>query len=277
MRQPGQLDIRPSDIVLDVGSGQDPHPRANILCDKFVADSTERACGAGLLVDRPIVLADATSMPFPDGSFDFVFCSHLLEHMDDPAALLQELQRVGRRGYIETPSKVYEKLWGWDFHRWFVTVVDGRLLIESKDESIFDEDLNSWFSRQIEKPTVWRFFMKRLTTMGLLSTLVWDGDIAYEIKGEVVSDSSFLEASTPPSELDLPSIAQDASAASAAGEVKRKLASLSRRRSEGGATRLMQSLVCPEDRTTLKREGQAWVCSSCDRRFPVAGEVHLFV
>ena len=42
---------------------------------------------------------DATrSFPFPDGVFDFVYCSSVIEHLVDPTVLLPEARRVLRPG-----------------------------------------------------------------------------------------------------------------------------------------------------------------------------------
>ena len=46
--------------------------------------------------------------PFPDKTFDFVVCSHLLEDVRDPITVCRELCRVGKAGYIETPSRIRE-------------------------------------------------------------------------------------------------------------------------------------------------------------------------
>lgn len=40
------------------------------------------------------VEADLTSLPFPDSSFDVVICSHVLEHITDDRAAMQEIRRV---------------------------------------------------------------------------------------------------------------------------------------------------------------------------------------
>ncbi len=45
-----------------------------------------------------LIHADAGDLPFPDGSFDGVFCSNLLEHARDTAAIVDEIARVLRRG-----------------------------------------------------------------------------------------------------------------------------------------------------------------------------------
>ena len=46
--------------------------------------------------DRPDVAADLKSLPYPDDAFDAVFCSQVLEHEREPAALLAELHRVSK-------------------------------------------------------------------------------------------------------------------------------------------------------------------------------------
>ena len=41
---------------------------------------------------------DATTLPFPDASFDLVFCRYLLLHMTDPMRVVREMMRVVRPG-----------------------------------------------------------------------------------------------------------------------------------------------------------------------------------
>jgi ubiquinone/menaquinone biosynthesis C-methylase UbiE len=40
------------------------------------------------------VHADLTDLPIPDGTFDFVYASHVLEHVKDDRAALAEIRRV---------------------------------------------------------------------------------------------------------------------------------------------------------------------------------------
>ena len=43
------------------------------------------------------------SLPFEDGEFESVLCSHTIEHVDDPERFYAELQRVGRSVTLVVP------------------------------------------------------------------------------------------------------------------------------------------------------------------------------
>jgi SAM-dependent methyltransferase len=48
--------------------------------------------------DAEFVVFDGVRLPFPDGSFDAVYCKQVLEHVRSPAPLLAEVSRVLRPG-----------------------------------------------------------------------------------------------------------------------------------------------------------------------------------
>jgi len=98
-----KLNINKNVIVLDVGSGYRPCVRADILIDKFLSDTRERRRIA-LIDDRPFIKADACLLSFQDNSLEYIYCSHVLEHVFDPARVMNEFKRVARKGYIETRS-----------------------------------------------------------------------------------------------------------------------------------------------------------------------------
>lgn len=82
--------------------------------------------------------------PFPDKHFDFVICSHTLEDVRDPIRVCEEISRVGKAGYIETPSPLLELTWGRDksswvgycHHRWLVSVENDALVFRFKPHLI---------------------------------------------------------------------------------------------------------------------------------------------
>ena len=86
-------------LVLDVGSGNSPHPRADVLVDRYVTRRTShRFGGAAFLRDRPSVCGDIASLPFADKSFSFAIARHVIEHLDaaDAARALTELSRIAQ-------------------------------------------------------------------------------------------------------------------------------------------------------------------------------------
>jgi len=53
---------------------------------------------ADLTMPRAMVRMDLTIIPYPDHSFDAIYCSHVLEHIPDDRAAMKELLRVLRPG-----------------------------------------------------------------------------------------------------------------------------------------------------------------------------------
>lgn len=134
-----RLGYRPTDLVLDVGSGNRPHPRADLLCDLLVADDGER--GGALVVDRPLVGGALERLPFKDGAFGYAHAAHILEHVADPLAAVRELTRVARAGYVETPAEFGGKLLDMPFHRWYVRQEGQGLVFTGKDRGMHDDHL----------------------------------------------------------------------------------------------------------------------------------------
>lgn len=69
-------------LVLEVGAGGNPYPRANVLLDAM--ESTIERNEYNLIKDRPLVLGLCEELPFKDKAFDFIIASHVLEHTSDP-------------------------------------------------------------------------------------------------------------------------------------------------------------------------------------------------
>jgi len=121
--------IQQGEAVLDIGSGNHPFSLATHLADLKANDNFDRG-GAVLIKDhRPFYAINIEAMPFQDKEFDFVYCSHVLEHVVDPIAACREIIRIGKRGYIETPTRASDMLYNFlHLHRWHVANVQNTLI-----------------------------------------------------------------------------------------------------------------------------------------------------
>ncbi len=146
--------------VLDVGSGNYPFPLATHLVDLHFENNFDRG-GAEIVKDsRPIYQADIEALPFGDKEFDFVYCSHVLEHVKDPKKACEELMRVGKRGYIETPTRTSDMLYNYSYlHRWYVNLAGNSLVfIEYSDRerqgtgsSFFVDQQRNLYKNEVKK------------------------------------------------------------------------------------------------------------------------------
>ena len=122
--------VKPNDLVLEVGSGNSPYFRSNVLCDAYI--DTDERFHTELIVDRPMVISQVENLPFKNKAFDFVIASHVLEHSPFPEKFLSELQRVAKAGYIEVPDAFMERLTNYTFHRMEISNENNKLIIKKK-------------------------------------------------------------------------------------------------------------------------------------------------
>jgi hypothetical protein len=166
----------PTGLVLEVGSGENPHPRADVLVDRYVSDNRER--GGNVLIDRPFVVADAHHLPFREGAFAYIICSHILEHMDDPQQFVRELEHSGTAGYIGCPSEIAERLFHWSFHRWYVNMLeDGTLVLHPREPQ---EPFGELFDYLYEYNAVYYFFQRSMPHLFWVEQ-EWQGSIKLQV------------------------------------------------------------------------------------------------
>ena len=142
------IPVDQASLVLDVGSGDKPHWRADVLLDRFPGHEHggQRSGASSARVDRPLFDADAADMPFADKVFDYVICSHVLEHVERPAAVVAELARVAKAGYIEVPEAASAKIVDFPSHLWWVTLDAGVLVFTAKSQPYFDADIDRYLT-----------------------------------------------------------------------------------------------------------------------------------
>jgi SAM-dependent methyltransferase len=170
-------------LVLDVGSGDKPHWRADVLLDCYIGEehSGQRSGSSAARVDRPLFDVDAAEMPFADKVFDYVICSHVLEHVEGPAAVIAELTRVAKAGYIEVPEAASAKIVDFPSHLWWVTLDDGVLVFTAKTEPYFDADIDRYLTTSGMRQPLADLLDKHLDHR--IIELPWQGTVQCRVDG----------------------------------------------------------------------------------------------
>lgn len=166
-------------VVLDIGGGAVPFPRADWVIDLLPYE--ER--GARLSAERFSAqtwiardICDREPYPFEDDEIDYVVCSHTLEDVRDPLWVCSEMNRVGRAGYVEVPSRLEEQSWGiqgpwagWAHHRWLIEEDDGALEFAFKSHVMHRRRTDHFpFG-----------FRDRLSRDERVLSLFWEGNFGY--------------------------------------------------------------------------------------------------
>jgi len=186
--------------VLDVGGWYQPFNLATHVIDLHRCES--RRLHEALDPEDEERFSEATwtvhdvcnsPWPFSDESFDFVVCSHLLEDVRDPISVCRELCRVGKAGYIETPSRIREIFCkerflfakyltgaipeiGFYQHRWFVEAEDNHLRFTAKTAALAASRRN-----YLTRADIGRKLTEAESGLGLF----WSGGFTFE---EVFAD-----------------------------------------------------------------------------------------
>lgn len=127
------LHINANDKVLEIGPGHNPSYRSNVIVEKFIDTNYHRCGDVKVYAHQTFIHADGENLPFHDKEFDYVICNQVLEHVEHPEKFILEICRVGKRGYIETPSFLGEYLFPKKSHKWAILDIDGKLIMYEKD------------------------------------------------------------------------------------------------------------------------------------------------
>ncbi len=249
--------------VLEIGSGHRPYPQSHVLVDKFL-DDRERE-GEIATSGRPLVVADLEKLPFKNGAFAFSICSHVLEHVADPARAIAELTRVSRAGYIETPSALFEMIEPHrEYHRWVVSRRGGGLLFRPKDrENLYRQRL---LNRLVQGNTGFMLFVA--ANQDLKKTILeWEGAVPLEFTDEPFHPDEQVDAARQSAGGALRNIA-----ARARDRAARKCApSLGRFRKHFDIEPLLR---CPNCAGDVSVETDRVECRSCGASRPREGNIY---
>ena len=100
--------LTPTTVLLDLGAG------AGIVPEMNFKDRVQRVCGVDpdpRVVDNPYLdegrVGFGEKIPYEDETFDLVVCDNVLEHLDRPSEVFNEVRRVlkpGGRFVAKTPN-----------------------------------------------------------------------------------------------------------------------------------------------------------------------------
>ncbi len=178
-------------MILDVGGWFKPDPRATHVIDLMPWETRGAQLNLSRLPNERFgkdtwyqtdFLNPHFRLPFSAKEFDIIICGQTIEDLSDPGPLLREMQRVGKRGAIECPSRATEQtigvsdrecqVPGYPHHHWIVEECSGELLLYSKQESGL-----GWETRTIPLAV-----FEELRSSGSVSdimTFKWDGQFAF--------------------------------------------------------------------------------------------------
>jgi len=176
--------IRPTDRVLEVGPGGSPFPRSDVLLEKVFEDNeahAQRGYANKLKSDKKIIFYHGERFPFEDNEFDYVICSHVLEHVpqNELNLFIQELSRVASKGYIEFPTAYYEVINYQDVHLWFMNYINNEIVFlhkEKNNSTFMDETLRKLFYSDAQNSLVFNRY-KELFFIGF----EWNKEIMYKV------------------------------------------------------------------------------------------------
>lgn len=239
--------------MLEVGGGQRPHPRADVVIDKYVANDFERAGEAPLDLSRPLIVGDGHALPLASGSVAYVIAAHVLEHATDPNAFANELGRIALAGYVQVPSRAAELTFEWPFHPWLIDCVGDCLSFEPKAgrHAPIGADFHRWFAQSPTFRLWWAAGRSRW-----LHTIHWTGCPSVTVTGAAEA------AATASIDLER-----------AEGTLRRA----SRGRDLGPPESVAPLLRCPVCGGGVAFRSERIACRECGRAYPVHAGVPILL
>ena len=162
--------------ILDIGCNIAPVEFAQTVADvqnfsKFYEEKNKK-----------FVLIKDKNLPFTNNQFDFVYASHVIEHVEDLSFFISELKRISRKGYIELPSILEDNLVlstnSSDDHKWMFKFddVEKVLLVEKKKQLI-----EPFITHGVLFDSLRKNFRS-----SLVLELYWENEINYELRNFTV-------------------------------------------------------------------------------------------
>lgn len=92
----------------------------NICCGKTDGGGINADIAKHKDLPHFVLIKDIYHLPFKDRQFNYVLCSHTIEHVDNPEKFYQELKRVGKHVVLVVPPlwDIFASFLAFPSHRW---------------------------------------------------------------------------------------------------------------------------------------------------------------
>lgn len=171
-----------NEIVIDIGSGDKPFWRGDVFYDDLSQSDSQRISTSQAIHDLGLfVNGIVEKTPFKDKAFDFSFCAHLLEHIENPELAIKEITRISKKGYIEVPNGLHESIAPYRSHLWFVYLNGKKLIFVRKSKKMSDI--------LIENGKDYHYLLYRMKEPFI--RLNWEKNIEYEIINDIKKSDKF--------------------------------------------------------------------------------------
>ena len=162
--------------ILDIGCNRDAVTYAQTVADiQNLSDFYKEK-------EKKFVLIENKDLPFEDNQFDFVYASHVIEHVEDVLIFIKELQRISKQGYIELPSMLEDNIILSDNsikdHKWYFQFDDvQKILLAERKKQLIEPFLTHGL--------LFSVFRKNFRS-SLVLELIWEKEINFEFKNFTV-------------------------------------------------------------------------------------------
>ncbi|MAH53380.1 MAG: hypothetical protein CMI68_00215 [Candidatus Pelagibacter sp.] len=160
--------------IVDIGCGYGANEFATVVADTQDLSSFYK--------EKNFVKINDKELPFKDKEFDFVICSHVIEHVEDFEFFVKELERISSKGYIELPTRLGDNIVfeNKQDHIWWFTFDDViNEIVASKRNQLMDPFITVSTAKLFEKIFRESFVLE----------LAWEEKIEYKIDNQIRNDN----------------------------------------------------------------------------------------